>query len=42
MGVVIFLIGMIVGGFVGIFLLALVSANRNNDDAETYDNEEIK
>ena len=42
MGVVIFLIGMIVGGFIGIFLLVLVSANRDHNDIESYDEEEIK
>ena len=33
MGIVIFIIGMIVGCFVGIFLLALVSANQDKDDS---------
>ena len=32
MGIVIFLAGMIVGGFIGVFLLALVAANRTNND----------
>ena len=32
MGIVIFLVGMIVGGMIGCFLLALVSTNRTNDD----------
>ena len=32
MGIVIFLAGMIVGGFIGVFLLALVVANRSDDE----------
>ena len=32
MGIVVFLIGMIVGCMVGGFLLALVAANRNDDE----------
>ena len=32
MGIVIFLAGMIVGGFIGVFLLALVSSNHEGED----------
>jgi len=32
MGIMIFLVGMIVGGMIGCFLLALVAASRSNDD----------
>ena len=32
MGIVIFLAGMIVGGFIGVFLLALVSSNNEGED----------
>ena len=31
-GIVIFLAGMIVGGFIGVFLLALVSSNHEGED----------
>ena len=32
MGIVIFLAGIIVGGFIGVFLLALVSSNHEGED----------